>query len=329
MAFVTGSASSQSDLLTALRSAATANGYTLTGEVLSKGNLHVRTFNSATAGEDSALNILMGTGSSAGTLSGDFQYGVNPNRATVFRCSYPVTYDIHIHGDELFMVWWDASGLYFWLAWGQSSPYSTTPAAGECLWAGGSASTCYTINAGTYYTPARWISMSATHGGTSTGVTLETQQCTAPALFWHTLNPMSRGFSNTIYTDTTGAVLGGRGTVTDATDDYVVTGIRQLDPLLSRQPNAWNGESLLLPITCYTPMASNKHALDIQVRHARYFRLNNVDPLTVLTISGQKWKVYPWYKLDRTAPNGAASAASTAAINHTGTFGWAIKYDGP
>lgn len=329
MAFVTGSAANQTELLTALRSACTANGYTLTGEVLHKGNVFVRTFNSATAGEDSAFNVMMGTGQSGGTLSGAFQYGVNPNRATVFRCSYPVTYDIHIHGDEVFMVWWDASERYFWIAFGQSNPYNATPAAGSALWCGGTASTAYTINSGTYYTPNRWICMSATEGGTSTGVTLETQQCCAPALFWHTRNPTVRGFSNTIYTDIDGNALGGRGTVTDSTDDYVVTGIRQLAPLLARQPNAWNGESLLLPIQCYTPAASSKHELDISVRHARYFRLNNVDPRTVLTIGAEKWKVYPWYKLDRANPNSSNDTASMNAVNHTGTFGWAVRYDGP
>lgn len=329
MPFVTGTANNQAELLTALRNACVANGYTLTGEVLSKGDVHVRTYNSATSGEDNALVVWMGKGSSGGTLTDAFQYGVTPNRSTVHRCAYPVTYDIHIHGSEVFMVWWDANGLYFWLGWGQSSPYSATPGAGNCLWCGGTASTAYLIDCGTYYTPARWISIGATFGGSTTGNSLNSQQCIAPALFWHTHNPRTMGFSGTLYTDPTGLALGGRGPVTDSTDDLPVTGLRHLDPLLSRQPNAWNNESLLLPIHCFTPVASSKQKLDITVQNARYFRLNNVDPLTVLTLAGTSWKVYPWYKLDRSTPNGAASGASTAAVNHTGTFGWAIKYDGP
>lgn len=329
MAFITGSAANQAALLTALRSAATANGYTLDGNILKKGNLHVNTYNSATSGEDNALVVWMGKGSASGALTDAFQYGVTPNRSTVFRCSYPVTYDIHIHGDELFMVWWDASEKYFWLAWGQSSPFSTSPGAGNSLWCGGTQSTAYTVNCGTYYTPNRWINMGPTFGGISTNVSLESQQNTAPALFWHTHQPRTMSFSNTIYTDTAGAVLGGRGTVTDSTDDYVVTGIRHLSPLLDRQPNTWNGETILLPINCYTPVASSKQQLEIQVRHARYCRLNNLDPRTVITVGGQQYKVYPWYKLDRTTPNGSIDTAVANAVNHTGTFGWAVKYDGP
>ena len=328
MPFVTGTAANQTALLTALRSAATVNGYTLDGNILKKGNLHVNTYNSGTAGEDSALVAWMGTGSAAGALTGAFQYGVTPNRSTVFRCAYPVTYDIHIHGDEVFMVWWDAAGLYFWLAFGQSSPYTNTPATGTCLWCGGSQSTAYPVTAGTYYTPNRWIAMGADFGGVTTNISLDSQQCTAPALFWHTYNPVAKAFGNTIYTDPDGSVLGGRGTVTDSTDDYVVTGLRHLAPLMARQPNTWNGESLLLPIQGYTPRESAKYTLDVQLKYARYFRLNNVDPQTIITVGGQTWKVYPWYKLNRAEPGGAASAASTAAVNHSGTFGWAIKYDG-
>lgn len=328
MPYITGTAANQAALLTALRDAATANGYTLDGSILKKGNLHVNTYNSATSGEDNALVVQMGTGSSGGALTGAFQYGVTPNRSTVFRCSYPVTYDIHIHDAELFMVWWDADGKYFWLAWGQSSPFSDTPAAGSCLWCGGTQSTAFTMNAGTYYTPYRWINIGPTFGGSTTANTVESQQRVVPALFWHTHNPMASSFSSTIYTDTDGAVLGGRGTVTDSTDNYTVTGIDHLAPLIARQPNTWNGEAVLLPIQCYTPVASFKKELDIQLKHARYCRLNNIEPRTVITIGAEKWKVYPWYKLDRTTPDGSSSGASSNAVDHTGTFGWAIRYDG-
>lgn len=329
MPYINGTANNQAELLTALRNAATANGYTLTGNILTKGNLHLNTYNSATSGEDNALVVWMGKGSSGSSLTDAFQYGVTPNRSTVFRCSYPVSYDIHIHDDELFMIWWDASERYFWLAWGQSSPFSDTPAAGSCLWAGGTQSTAFPLAGGTQFTPARWINIGATFGGSTTADTLTANQRVAPALFWHTHNPMAMAFSNTIYTDTDGLVLGGRGTVTDSTDNYTVTGIDHLAPLIARQPNAWNGETVFLPIQCYTPVASSKKELDIQVKHARYVRLNNIDPRAVLTIAGQKWKLYPWYKLNRTAPNGSSDGASTNAVDHTGTFGWAIKYDGP
>ena len=44
-----------------------------------------------------------------------------------------------------------------------------------------------------------------------------------------------------------------------------------------------NGWTVLLPITRHTPVASSKQQLEIQVKNARYCRLNNIDQRTVIT----------------------------------------------
>lgn len=331
MAFVTGTASSQVDLLNALKSACTANGWTLTGTVLHKGEINVRVYNDGTAGWNNCLVAWMGKGKVAdgSALTDAFQYGMAPNKATrLLPSAYPVTYDIHVltNPDEVFMTWWDATGRHFWIAFGQSSPYSSTPGTGCNLWIGATSHTVFPVTGGTNSHP---IVMSATTGGTSTGVSLDAQMCVAPALFWHTHNPVLRSGPSCLYTDSVGGVNGSRGNISDTTDDFEVSGIRHLNPLLSRQPNAWNQESILLPIQCMTPVASAKRKMDIQVGHARYFRLTNVDPGTIITISGEQWKVYPWYLLNRSAPNSANTTAQISAVDHTGTFGWAIRYTGP
>jgi hypothetical protein len=38
--------------------------------------------------------------------------------------------------------------------------------------------------------------------------------------------------------------------------------------------------------------------------------------------------VFPWLRKNIAARDGSAAAGATGAINHTGTFGWAIRYEG-
>ena len=93
-------------------------------------------------------------------------------------------------------------------------------------------------------------------------------------------------------------------------------------PHIERSPSAWNGESPLLPIQAYVWRASAKCSLVVDMRHARYLRIDNYEPGQIITLGGDSWKVYPFYRKASSARNGGIG------IDHTGTFGWAIRYDG-
>ena len=88
-------------------------------------------------------------------------------------------------------------------------------------------------------------------------------------------------------------------------------------------PSAWNGESVLVPIQVITSRPSNLWSLVGELTHARYVRLDNLEPGQLITLGPDRWKVYPFYRKDATARDGGDG------IDHTGTLGWAIRYDGP
>jgi hypothetical protein len=89
------------------------------------------------------------------------------------------------------------------------------------------------------------------------------------------------------------------------------------------QPSAWNSEAVLLPLRCYFRRPSNMVSLIVDCEHARLLRIDNLTPGDVLTLGSDTWKVYPWHRKNTAARNGGSS------IDHTGTFGWAVRYLGP
>lgn len=97
-------------------------------------------------------------------------------------------------------------------------------------------------------------------------------------------------------------------------------------PLLElqwQQPSVWNSEATLLPMRSYKQRPSFKISLLTDMAFSRRIRLDNLTPGDVLILGSDKWKVFPWYRKDSAARNGSGAA------NHSGTFGWAIRYEGP
>lgn len=93
--------------------------------------------------------------------------------------------------------------------------------------------------------------------------------------------------------------------------------------MLSKQPNAWNSEAVLLPLRAWLSRSSYKLSCVADLANARLLRIDYYEPGQVLTIGTDRWMVFPWYRKDLTARDGGGY------ISHTGTLGWAIRYDGP
>lgn len=330
MAFVTGSAADQLELMTALIDGCLANGFTMANAVLKKGNLFVRPWQKVTAGWGNHFFLEMGKSTDVpeAVIVDSLGSSVGPGGSTLLQPSaYPITYDLHIFDNEVFMVCWDASDRHFWVAFGQSSPTTDTPAAGQNLWAGGTQTPQLPLAAGTF--DGNPIVIGATIGGCATTDTATFARVSA-GLFWNThTSGTSQGTEPaSVYTDSAGAVAGGRALPAGGAE-FEVAAIRQLAPLVARQANAWNSHTVLLPIQLTSPIpATSNRKLDIQIKNAHYFRLDAVSPRDIITVDGIQYKVYPWYKRNPNARNGSGTSLATK-INHTGTFGWAIKYTGP
>lgn len=97
--------------------------------------------------------------------------------------------------------------------------------------------------------------------------------------------------------------------------------------LLFLQPSAWNGEATLLPLRIVKERPSFKSSLILDCQNARHIRVDNLSPGDILTLGSEKWKIFPWYRKNSTYRN--ASNTPPYDYNHTGTLGWAIRYEGP
>lgn len=94
----------------------------------------------------------------------------------------------------------------------------------------------------------------------------------------------------------------------------------------SSQPNAFSGESILTPLMIFAEYSLNRYSLVFQSEHARHIRIDNYEDEQIITYGADKWIIFPCKKrnmADRTTMNIYGST------NGSGTFGMAIRYEGP
>lgn len=295
MAFVTGTANSFADLLTAVQNACTANGYTLTGNVLSKGSLYAQVSISG-----SNLAVIAGTGQSAGVLSGTSDVGAamlgfatSGTALSTNGFTFPMPYYCHIGvtPDEVTFIVNPNGTQYQYIAFGQSSVGGLV---GSGNWFAGS---CPGVNATTMSTmDIRSIGGYMQLGGYLNSGLFQGLQG----------NPASQN----------GAVDHKLDTAT-----WAVNGGAWFDAftLLKNLPSSWNGESSLVPVQIHTARPSGFYSMVAELAHARFVMLDNLTDQQIITLGSDRWKVYPWWKR-------GLRGVYTA---DTGTLGHAIRYDGP
>lgn len=305
MAYVTGSASSITDLLTALQSACTANGWTLTAGVLSRGDCHLK---AAVSG--SMLTLQAGlTDDGAGNLG-------TPSAVTYLQApftgepiDYPCVYFAHVIGNEVYFVVRFHVDAYITLGFGQS-PVPGLPGTG--VWLCGnttkqSSNIVFSTNSGDLYLSFDCAGM----GLFSVRATYNPGQL--PGQVHHGLDGGSWSQSSFGY----GV---GPNTGIDPGANASVGAIRLIT---NCQPNAWNGEAMLAPIQPVTSRGSGMISMVADLANARYVRLDNMPAETIIQLGSDKWRVYPWYRRNPSNRNVANGDTSS------GTFGLALRYDGP
>lgn len=297
MAYVTGTANSLTDLLTAIQNACTGNGWTLSaGGVLSKGTCFAELKISGTyitvrggTGVDGSGNLTGACDTTTGRLNsiaGNW-HGTVP-AAPAF--SFPMTYAVHIQTapDEVYCVVNYAASFYELIAFGQSSMPGLT---GSGNWY------CGNVPDNLYYVP--WLSGGE---GASSGACY--------SLFARDQNNRGCGVHHAL-DSATWAV---KGSATDASS------------LFLREPNQWNQESILIPIRVYAGRPSGFISPVLECAHARFVNIANLSDQQIITLGSDKWKVYPWWS--RGTPNIGGYNVG-APLTYTGVCGHAIRYDGP
>lgn len=297
MAYVNGSASSLEGLQQSLFDACTANGWALSGSVLHKGNAYVQILV-----QSGFLTIQGGIGidgSNALTGPGPFfsRIGALGGQAL----TWPLAYEVFIGTvpEEVYLVVNYNVDFFQYLAFGLSS-VSGIPGTGAWY----SASVTQT---------SQYVSIFP-YGGAQPGY----NQSAPPALF-HLTNSDSAGVLQNSF------IHHGFDSATWSGSLYSnsANAINAAQPHMQRLPNAWNSEGVLLPIQVHVWRPESKVSLVADFAHSRYTRVDNYNPGQIITLGPDRWKVFPWYRKNLTARDGGSG------ITHSGSMGWAVRYDGP
>ena len=298
MAYYSGTAASLTALRDALLAHAQTDGWTLTVDVLSKAGVFFQIQTTATnvtclGCED---NAVLNPAPNVVSIGRIFERSGYPTR----EMSFPCNYEVFGFAQELYLVANYDTDSYQWMAFGKSSVPGLVNPGG---WCGAS----YGVHGISTRTDA--IRMDAISGG---------NDATSASLFW--ANAAATALSRNCWVN---HGLDAHGWTYNGAATSSPIGIRCATPLIGMQPSVWNSESTLLPIRAFKERPSFKSSLIADLSNARHFRVDNVTPGDILVIGSDKWKVFPWYRKNSAARNGGID------INHTGTFGWAIRYEGP
>ncbi len=309
MAYRTGSVNSYEELRGVLISACTAAGWSLQDGILVKGAAFIRPYVSIDSYPNGAgLSLEGGSGRNGGTITGSsdkFRPRLGSPTAKMPNPNWPCAYHIFCHSnpDEVYVILRHDVDAYYWLTFGISQMPGID---GAGLWmsatTAGQKSPASTVG-GCYMDETGGNPDAISLGGFTSGP------------WWST---MSTGLNRV-----TAAIMLDVWVPCGRLVSQGANAIEPLVPLVAHSPSSWNAESVLLPIRVHQGVAESKHRVVLEHAHARYLRLNNLEPEQVLTIGTERWKVFPFYRKNTISPNSVSGAL------HTGTFGWAIRYDGP
>lgn len=321
MSYYTATANTVNALLTALQNGCIENGWTVSGSLIYKNNC---VMDVAISGN--GLRVMGGTGHTNGALTGQILLSgsrtVSASLAGVLQSiSYPLTYHLHVFDKEVYLFVNYNVDNWSYLAFGQSPVEGIT---GTGNWYGGIGT------GGDNFSDIRNINNQGAKGHHF-------------SLLFSTMTP-SGSISNQgqqVRSFIHHGLDGNEWSVSgDGVGDIASTGWASLPsqasatlvtyPLLNRQPNNYNGEAVLLPITPAVYHKDNSTLVIVgDLKNARYIRLDNYEPGQIITLGDTKYKVYPWLKKNTSARDGESyNSSKPETAQHSGTFGIAVLYEG-
>lgn len=313
MTYSSGSAVDISAIRSALIGACTAEGWAWNSstEMLSKGVLFIRL--QAVSGELLALGR---TTAGAGDAPGVVKIGRLFNRAgyPTYELTYPAAYEVFVFTDpdEVYLVVNYDVDRYQWLAFGQSSVQGLP---GTGMWLGASSASETPWAAAVMAGP---FALDPGYGGLDSS----SFRLTSGALSFNSVPSAAGAATRNFWLNSN---LDGQGWWLSQSLTAAPIGVRSVAPLLSLLPSSWNSESVLLPIRAYKIRPSSKVSLIGDLENARYMRIDNYAPGEVFNLGAERWKALPWHQKNATP----AGRSGGNGLTHTGTLGWAIRYEGP
>jgi len=217
---------------------------------------------------------------------------------------------VHTDPDEVYLILNYNVSYHYWLAFGVSD-VPNLPGTG--LWLAATFRRNWTSDGSN----GDGFRIDATTGGSQSGAT---RAFMSGAFFWNSSKIPGLAYSaEAIHTGLDGGSWAGGPSDNNS---GAIDAIQPAVPLIGRTPSPWNSDAPLIPIQVHQWRPSSKCSLVADIRHARYIRVNNYEPGDLITLGNDVWKVFPFHLKNSAVPNGGSGLA------HTGTFGWAIRYDG-
>lgn len=301
MAYYSGQASSYQELLNILTNACVDNDWVWADEILSKNGVFIK-LQVLSTGTTTGIKATGGTGKAGSTL-------INPSptsprmgnmHPTMNLPNFPVLYHLFIFNNEVYLIFKFNLNSFYYLAFGRSY---LNPDVNN-FWI--SATSC---GAGAYNNSGGSVTIFETNGGAGGG-----GNPTPVAPFWN-MNSYTDDWTNSV-------LMHGLDGGIWSTANKNASVVAALVPLIYRQPSGWNSEAIFTPINVLIARPQNKYSIACIFENSRFLRVDNYDPEQIINMGSEKWMILPFYKKNISERNGGGF------IDHTGTFGWAIRYDG-
>lgn len=294
MPYYSGTVANAADLVTAIRNACVAEGWTLTNDILSKSGAFARLWSPA-AGYVSVVSGRGQTGGGGSTLTGQSNGGLRGIGGTLGgnAFAFPMNYYIHIFNnpDEVY-VFVNYSGVCFqWLGFGKAN----TPGL---------------VGTGNYYFASRQSS-----AGPKASMDLRILD-----------NAGSTDFCPFPYGEyPNGGYVGGWTGFDHSMDsDPSWVGCQstgKVYELLTYCKNSWNDQTCLVPAQVFCGRPGGLISLVGEFKNMRYTRIDNYDPQEIISFGAEQWKLYPTFKKGTVANwnlNGTDSSVYCMAIRYDG-----------
>jgi hypothetical protein len=316
MPYYSGTLASRNDIIPAIVAHCTDNGWTwnASNNTLYKGDVFLVLTNvTNTAYQTIKIDVRTALNAEALNLPAYIQtWSSTANH--VFTWTWPANYEIFISETEVYVIFNFNSNFYTWLAFGVSNLADQLP--GNGMWFSVSSPTVQTV-----------FGMDSANTNGKNG-SVYNHTVSAGGLLWHTggAGYLYHGYPNTsgngyAYTDNPWVLSCAPGP--------------HIFDLINRLPNVWNDEIVLLPIRLFViskiPSASTanipapvRRYLVGELQDCRYCRNTYHAPGSIVTIGQDRWKIYPHLRRNVDVPN-----AGYNITTHSGTFAFAVRYDGP
>ena len=310
MAYYSGSFSSMANLVASVTTALATEGFSINGSTVAVPSAGVVTL---TAGTNEVWLRVGDSG--AGAASGGAGTLVNPtphriamaHPRTDWAVTFPGAYHLFVDATEVWCFARVNTDFYLWFGFGVSSVPGLSLSG---LWVSAS---CGDVRSTDNY-----------YGGIS--VSGEYQASPgypqAPLPFWAHLGssfPLANSFVKSGFNGEWD-----RSDVSCASAPFIRP---MLDVAYS--PNAWNSEATLVPIRVFSARPSGLWSLSLEAQNARHLRITNYAPEDIITVGPDRWMLFPWFRKNSAYNVNAFDGSTGNPQFHSGTFGVAIRYDGP